>query len=249
MTTSGAALRPLFIPAPRNSGRSDAGVAQTRRSLACLRRSGAQEAPTSRHKPSGRRGGSRTAPALPEASPPADESPGAGADTPSSVCDSGQDGEAEPSLRETQPRKTSCPTRVRIENKGDSAKRFQRVIMTIFHELSRAEGPWGQGRKTRMVHTCRSWASLRHPRFLLVGRRLAVPGRVARPTRVGQALPLHVFSPAGADFAFGSLRSRGARRLRGDGRHTTKVRCREPRRPPKTEVCASPRFCPVLVLS
>jgi hypothetical protein len=36
------------------------------------------------------------------ASPPADELPGAGADTPSGVCDSGQDSEARPSLRETQ---------------------------------------------------------------------------------------------------------------------------------------------------
>jgi hypothetical protein len=34
--------------------------------------------------------------------PPADELPGAGADTPSSVCDSGQGSEAPPSLRETQ---------------------------------------------------------------------------------------------------------------------------------------------------
>jgi hypothetical protein len=51
------------------------------------------------------RGGSRTA--QPEASPPADELPGAGADTPSSFCESGQDGETRPSLRETQGRKTS----------------------------------------------------------------------------------------------------------------------------------------------
>jgi hypothetical protein len=48
------------------------------------------------------RGGSRTAPTELDAGPPADESPGAGADTPSSVCDSGQDGETRPSLRETQ---------------------------------------------------------------------------------------------------------------------------------------------------
>jgi hypothetical protein len=37
-----------------------------------------------------------------KAGPPADELPGAGADTPSSVCDSGQDGQTQPSLRETQ---------------------------------------------------------------------------------------------------------------------------------------------------
>jgi hypothetical protein len=48
------------------------------------------------------RGASRSAPTLLEAGPPADESPGVGADTPSSVCDSGQDREAQPSLRETQ---------------------------------------------------------------------------------------------------------------------------------------------------
>ena len=61
------------------------------------------------------RGGSRTAPTEPEASPPDNESNDreaeelsklvgleAGADTPSSVCDSGQGSEAPPSLRETQ---------------------------------------------------------------------------------------------------------------------------------------------------
>jgi hypothetical protein len=36
------------------------------------------------------------------ASPPADELPRAGADTPLSVCDSGQDGQTQPSRRETQ---------------------------------------------------------------------------------------------------------------------------------------------------
>jgi hypothetical protein len=41
-----------------------------------------------------RGGGSRTAPTEPDE---------AGADTPSSVCDSGQDGQTQPSLRETQP--------------------------------------------------------------------------------------------------------------------------------------------------
>jgi hypothetical protein len=62
-----------------------------------------------------RTGGSRTAPTQQEASPPDNESDGraaeelsklvgleAGADTPSSVCDSGQGSEAPPSLRETQ---------------------------------------------------------------------------------------------------------------------------------------------------
>jgi hypothetical protein len=48
------------------------------------------------------RGGSRTAPTLPEAGPPADGSPEAGADTPSSVCEPGQDGQTRGSLRETQ---------------------------------------------------------------------------------------------------------------------------------------------------
>jgi hypothetical protein len=61
------------------------------------------------------RGGSRTAPTEQEASPPDDEANNreaqewsklvgleAGADTPSSVCDSGQGSEAPPSLRETQ---------------------------------------------------------------------------------------------------------------------------------------------------
>jgi hypothetical protein len=51
-----------------------------------------------------RGGGSRTAPTEQEASPPGNESsdPGTGADTLSSVCDSGQDGQPRPSLRETQ---------------------------------------------------------------------------------------------------------------------------------------------------
>ena len=42
-----------------------------------------------------------------------------------------------------------CQDRALAENKGDSANWARRVIMTVFHKLSRAEGPWGQTSKDR----------------------------------------------------------------------------------------------------
>ena len=43
-----------------------------------------------------------------------------------------------------QGRKTIVQEPARAENKGDSTNWPRHVIMTVFHKLSRAEGPWGQ---------------------------------------------------------------------------------------------------------
>jgi hypothetical protein len=94
-------------------------------------------------------GGSRTAPAREAAGPPADESPGAGADTPASVCDSGQDAQTRPSLRETQTpnsrglrqpvsaTQTESPTE---ENGGETPKSPEQSQNVIENKGTAAEG-------------------------------------------------------------------------------------------------------------
>ena len=93
------------------------------------------------------RGGSRTAPTEQEASPPGNESsdPGTGADTLSSVCDSGQDGQPRPSLRETQTPNggglrqpaTDSPAE---ENAGEISKSAEQSENVIENKGPAAEG-------------------------------------------------------------------------------------------------------------
>jgi hypothetical protein len=82
------------------------------------------------------------------ASPPADELRGAGADTPSSVCDSGQHSEARPSLRETQTPKgrglrqpgnhgTESPAE---ENAGETSKSPEQSQNVTENKGSAAQG-------------------------------------------------------------------------------------------------------------